>query len=204
MRAGRASTLPVLLGWGVNGTPSCGLCTRDDGRRPQSRPGGGSTSDALSTGIPPSSSSCTETPARSSGARSMGSPAAAGTWPMTRSPRRSPARSNASRRSANRSPGSIGRRSGSRATSSGANSGNRLRRPIRSRAWTPTSCTTCSGRWGPCPRTERAAVLLHDSEGFTSVEIGRMLGIAAATARVHVFRARRGSETSAHGGGRNG
>jgi RNA polymerase sigma-70 factor (ECF subfamily) len=38
---------------------------------------------------------------------------------------------------------------------------------------------------------QRASVLLHDSEGFTSAEIGRMLGISAATARVHAFRARR-------------
>jgi RNA polymerase sigma factor (sigma-70 family) len=44
---------------------------------------------------------------------------------------------------------------------------------------------------GTLSPNQRAAVLLHDSEGFTSVEIGRMLGIAAATARVHVFRARR-------------
>lgn len=38
---------------------------------------------------------------------------------------------------------------------------------------------------------QRASVLLHDVEGFTSIEIGRMLGIAAATARVHVFNGRR-------------
>jgi RNA polymerase sigma-70 factor (ECF subfamily) len=38
---------------------------------------------------------------------------------------------------------------------------------------------------------QRAAVLLHDVEGFTSIEIGRMLGISAATARVHVFNGRR-------------
>jgi RNA polymerase sigma-70 factor (ECF subfamily) len=44
---------------------------------------------------------------------------------------------------------------------------------------------------GTLSPNQRASVLLHDSEGFTSVEIGRMLGISAATARVHVFRARR-------------
>jgi len=45
---------------------------------------------------------------------------------------------------------------------------------------------------GTLSTNQRAAVLLHDSEGFTSIEIGRMLGIAAATARVlHVTRASR-------------
>lgn len=44
---------------------------------------------------------------------------------------------------------------------------------------------------GQLSPSQRAAVLLHDIEGFTSTEIGRMLGISAATARVHVFRARR-------------
>ena len=49
-------------------------------------------------------------------------------------------------------------------------------------------------RWqalGSLTVNQRAAVLLHDVEGFTSIEIGRMLGIAAATARVHVFNGRR-------------
>jgi len=44
---------------------------------------------------------------------------------------------------------------------------------------------------GTLSPNQRASVLLHDLEGFTSPEIGRMLGISAATARVHVFRARR-------------
>jgi RNA polymerase sigma-70 factor (ECF subfamily) len=38
---------------------------------------------------------------------------------------------------------------------------------------------------------QRAAVLLHDEEGFTALEVGRLLGISAATVRVHLFRARR-------------
>jgi RNA polymerase sigma-70 factor (ECF subfamily) len=38
---------------------------------------------------------------------------------------------------------------------------------------------------------QRAAVLLHDLEGFTSLEVGRMLGVSAATVRVHLFRGRR-------------
>jgi RNA polymerase sigma-70 factor (ECF subfamily) len=38
---------------------------------------------------------------------------------------------------------------------------------------------------------QRAAVLLHDLEGFTSLEIARLLGISAATVRVHLFRGRR-------------
>jgi RNA polymerase sigma factor (sigma-70 family) len=38
---------------------------------------------------------------------------------------------------------------------------------------------------------QRAAVLLHDLEGFTSPEVGRLLGISAATVRVHLFRGRR-------------
>lgn len=37
---------------------------------------------------------------------------------------------------------------------------------------------------------QRASVILHDQEGFTAPEIGRMLGISSATVRVHVFRGR--------------
>lgn len=38
---------------------------------------------------------------------------------------------------------------------------------------------------------QRAAVLLHDLEGFTGHEVARLLGISAATVRVHLFRGRR-------------
>jgi RNA polymerase sigma-70 factor (ECF subfamily) len=38
---------------------------------------------------------------------------------------------------------------------------------------------------------QRAAVLLHDEQGFTSPEVGRLLGMAAPTVRVHLFRGRR-------------
>ena len=38
---------------------------------------------------------------------------------------------------------------------------------------------------------QRRAILLHDEEGFTAPEIGRLLGITAATVRVHLFRGRR-------------
>ena len=38
---------------------------------------------------------------------------------------------------------------------------------------------------------QRAAVLLHDEEGFTGPEVGKLLGISAATVRVHLFRGRR-------------
>jgi DNA-directed RNA polymerase specialized sigma24 family protein len=38
---------------------------------------------------------------------------------------------------------------------------------------------------------QRAAVLLHDQEGFTAVEVGRLIGISPATVRVHLFRGRR-------------
>ena len=38
---------------------------------------------------------------------------------------------------------------------------------------------------------QRAAVLLHDLEGFSGLEVARLLGISAATARVHAFRGRR-------------
>jgi RNA polymerase sigma factor (sigma-70 family) len=40
-------------------------------------------------------------------------------------------------------------------------------------------------------RNQRAAVLLHDLEGFTSLEVARLLGMSAATVRVHLFRGRR-------------
>ena len=38
---------------------------------------------------------------------------------------------------------------------------------------------------------QRAAVILHDEEGFTGPEVGRLLGMSAATVRVHLFRGRR-------------
>jgi RNA polymerase sigma-70 factor (ECF subfamily) len=38
---------------------------------------------------------------------------------------------------------------------------------------------------------QRSAVLLHDLEGFTSPEVARLLGMSAATVRVHLFRGRR-------------
>jgi RNA polymerase sigma-70 factor (ECF subfamily) len=38
---------------------------------------------------------------------------------------------------------------------------------------------------------QRAAVLLHDLEGFTGPEAARLLGMTAPTVRVHLFRARR-------------
>jgi RNA polymerase sigma factor (sigma-70 family) len=37
---------------------------------------------------------------------------------------------------------------------------------------------------------QRAAVVLHDEEGLTSPQVGRLLGISAATVRVHLFRGR--------------
>jgi len=40
------------------------------------------------------------------------------------------------------------------------------------------------------PERQRASVILHDQEGFTAPEVGRMLGIAAPTVRVHLFRGR--------------
>lgn len=44
---------------------------------------------------------------------------------------------------------------------------------------------------GALSTNQRAAVLLHDEEGFTGPEVGRLLGISAATVRVHLFRGRR-------------
>lgn len=38
---------------------------------------------------------------------------------------------------------------------------------------------------------QRAAVLLYDEEGFTGPEVGRLMGMSAATVRVHLFRGRR-------------
>ena len=38
---------------------------------------------------------------------------------------------------------------------------------------------------------QRAAVLLHDEEGFTGPEVGHLLGMSAATVRVHLFRGRK-------------
>ena len=47
-----------------------------------------------------------------------------------------------------------------------------------------------SALWTLSPN-QRAAVVLHDQEGFTAPEVGRLIGISAATVRVHLFRARR-------------
>lgn len=44
---------------------------------------------------------------------------------------------------------------------------------------------------GALSTSQRAAILLHDEEGFTGPEVGRLLGISAATVRVHLFRGRR-------------
>ncbi len=43
---------------------------------------------------------------------------------------------------------------------------------------------------GTLSSRQRAAVILHDQEGFTAPEAGRLLGISAATVRVHLFRGR--------------
>jgi RNA polymerase sigma factor (sigma-70 family) len=40
------------------------------------------------------------------------------------------------------------------------------------------------GRISP---NQRAAVILHDEEGFTGPEVARLLGMSAATVRVHLF-----------------
>jgi RNA polymerase sigma-70 factor (ECF subfamily) len=44
---------------------------------------------------------------------------------------------------------------------------------------------------GRLSRNQRAAVLLHDEEGFTGPEVGKLLGMSPATVRVHLFRGRR-------------
>ena len=41
------------------------------------------------------------------------------------------------------------------------------------------------------PAMQRACFRLRDVEGFTSAEVSEMLGVSAATVRVHVHRARR-------------
>jgi RNA polymerase sigma-70 factor, ECF subfamily len=46
------------------------------------------------------------------------------------------------------------------------------------------------------PDRQRAAVILHDQEGFTALEIGAMLGLAAPTVRVHLLRGRRHLRTA--------
>jgi RNA polymerase sigma-70 factor (ECF subfamily) len=38
---------------------------------------------------------------------------------------------------------------------------------------------------------QRAAVVLHDQEGMSAPEVARLLGMSAATVRVHVFRGRK-------------
>jgi RNA polymerase sigma-70 factor, ECF subfamily len=41
------------------------------------------------------------------------------------------------------------------------------------------------------PPNQRAAVILHDEEGYATAEIGRLIGIAPATVRVHLHRGRK-------------
>ncbi len=41
------------------------------------------------------------------------------------------------------------------------------------------------------PFRQRAAVILHDEEGFSAAEVARLLGISAATVRVHLHRGRK-------------
>jgi len=40
------------------------------------------------------------------------------------------------------------------------------------------------------PPKQRAVVILHDEEGYAAAEVGRLLGIAPTTARVHLHRGR--------------
>jgi RNA polymerase sigma-70 factor (ECF subfamily) len=49
---------------------------------------------------------------------------------------------------------------------------------------------------GSLSSRQRAAVILHDQEGFTAPEAGRLMGISAATVRVHLFRGRAHLRTS--------
>jgi RNA polymerase sigma-70 factor (ECF subfamily) len=41
------------------------------------------------------------------------------------------------------------------------------------------------------PLRQRAAVILHDEEGYPVAEVGRLIGIAPATVRVHLHRGRK-------------
>ena len=41
------------------------------------------------------------------------------------------------------------------------------------------------------PAKQRAAVILHDEEGYSAAEVGDLLGIAAPTVRVHLHRGRK-------------
>ena len=41
------------------------------------------------------------------------------------------------------------------------------------------------------PTKQRAAVILHDEEGYPAAEVARLLGISPATVRVHLHRGRK-------------
>jgi len=41
------------------------------------------------------------------------------------------------------------------------------------------------------PAKQRAVVILHDEEGYSAVEVARLIGIAPATVRVHLHRGRK-------------
>jgi RNA polymerase sigma-70 factor (ECF subfamily) len=41
------------------------------------------------------------------------------------------------------------------------------------------------------PAKQRAAVILHDEEGYTITEVARLIGTAPATVRVHLHRGRK-------------
>jgi RNA polymerase sigma-70 factor (ECF subfamily) len=41
------------------------------------------------------------------------------------------------------------------------------------------------------PAKQRAAVILHDEEGYPSAEVARLMGVSPATVRVHLHRGRK-------------
>ncbi len=41
------------------------------------------------------------------------------------------------------------------------------------------------------PAKQRAAVILHDEEGYPASEVARLIGVSPATVRVHLHRGRR-------------
>ena len=123
--------------------------------------------------------------------RSTVSPAGGDSWPRTRSPRRSPGRSNTGTGSAIRSAWIY--RTAFRLASRELQREKRQppQPPDPSPGIDPFDVQEILAALARLSPNQRAAVLLHDEEGFTGPEVGRLLGMSAATVRVHLFRGRK-------------
>ena len=105
-------------------------------------------------------------------------------------PKRSRVRSNAIVGSATRSPTSIEPRSALHPPNSNAigvaGTCRPTLQPSRRQTW-----STLIRALDALPAKQRAAVILHDEEGYPAAQVATLLGISPATVRVHLHRGRK-------------